>query len=237
MSRPEGADLGTRKSQAIVCLGSGVKLWNRLRRLVDNSDCPSDLILARSQLAAEHLVGLCRRLAPAILVVEDARLPQVPVEELADLVRSRQVQIIVLSDAINEASLGAFFRRGCAGVLSAEVTDEVLWKAIQAIFSGELWFPRKVLSRLAHEALFKTNPRRLTRRESDIYRLIYQGLTNQQIADELFISRETVRWHVRSLYSKIGVSSRAGAIEEAEHLGEEVSGKQTAKSEDEDQPG
>lgn len=218
MSGMTEANPAERNPQAIICLDSSVKLWRRLERFFNGQDCPSDLTLTRSPKASADLLVLCRRLVPALLVIEDTRLQRVPFKELRDLIAQREVQVLVFSSKIDDSSYEYFFRQGCAGVLPAEVADQTLGKAIQAIFAGELWMPRKVLSRLARDTFPKGSARKLTRRESDIFKLISQGLTNQQIADQLFISRETVRWHVRSLYSKIGVDNRMGAIRDARHL-------------------
>jgi DNA-binding NarL/FixJ family response regulator len=237
MTRRNASNPIVRNSRAIVCLDSSAQLCSRLQLLVDDHDGPSDLILARAQGSAEDLLELCRRLAPAVLVLQEVRLPELPLEELRDLIGSRQVKIVVFSDAVDEDSYESYLRRGCAGVLSSGISDEMLRVAIQAISAGELWFPRKLVSKLACEALLKPTTHKLTRRESDILELISRRLTNQQIADELFISRETVRWHVRSLYAKIGVSTRTGAIREAEQLysgrreGQKINGNDEAPRE------
>ena len=56
-----------------------------------------------------------------------------------------------------------------------------------------------------------TYPDGLTTREMDVLRLLAQGLTSAQIAEQLIISVVTVNFHVRSIYSKLGVTSRAAA--------------------------
>ncbi len=56
-----------------------------------------------------------------------------------------------------------------------------------------------------------TYPDGLTTRELDVLRLLAQGLTSAQIAEQLVISVVTVNFHVRSIYSKLGVTSRAAA--------------------------
>ncbi len=63
---------------------------------------------------------------------------------------------------------------------------------------------RQVLENLEEEQ--KLNP--LTNSEKQILDLIQQGYNNQQIADKLFVSRETVRWHIRNLNAKLGVTTR-----------------------------
>ena len=56
-----------------------------------------------------------------------------------------------------------------------------------------------------------THPEGLTARELEVLRLLAQGLTSAQIAEQLVISTVTVNFHVRSIYSKLGVTSRAAA--------------------------
>ena len=56
-----------------------------------------------------------------------------------------------------------------------------------------------------------TYPDALTAREVEVLRLVAQGLTDAQVAEQLVISRRTVNWYLTSVYSKIGVSSRSAA--------------------------
>jgi DNA-binding NarL/FixJ family response regulator len=52
----------------------------------------------------------------------------------------------------------------------------------------------------------------LTRREMDVLHLLAQGLTSVQIAEKLIVSTRTINAHLRSIYSKLGVSSRVAAV-------------------------
>ena len=58
-------------------------------------------------------------------------------------------------------------------------------------------------------------PAGLTAREVEVLRLVAQGLTYAQVAEQLVISPRTVNWHLTSIYSKLGVSSRAAATRRA----------------------
>jgi NarL family two-component system response regulator LiaR len=86
-------------------------------------------------------------------------------------------------------------------------------EAVKAIGDGDLWYPRAVLSALVRRSILNrsVSQKRLTSREMEILRLLGMETKNQTIADQLFISRETVRWHLRALYSKIGVNNRSEA--------------------------
>ncbi len=63
------------------------------------------------------------------------------------------------------------------------------------------------------------NPAGLTERQLEVLQLITSGLSNNEIADELFVSKKTVEHHVSAIYSKLGVRSRTKAIAEASRLG------------------
>ncbi len=66
-------------------------------------------------------------------------------------------------------------------------------------------------SSVPHTPKVSAYPAGLTAREVEVLRLVAQGLTDAQIAEHLVISPRTVNWHLTSIYSKLGVSSRAAA--------------------------
>lgn len=128
------------------------------------------------------------------------------------------VHILLCSEVADRNQLLRLMLEGCSGVVAPSVSDGTLLKVIRCVLSGELWFPRSVLSKLAKDWRAKEPAHNLTSRELDILKLIADGRTNQQIADLCFISRETVRWHIRSIYSKIGVADRKAAILQAKRI-------------------
>ena len=111
------------------------------------------------------------------------------------------------TDDIYDFALEAEF----AGVIEADAEAVAYQRAAVSVLHAELWFPRGYLSRRTRESLATTSPGGLSDREADILALLASGITNQTIADRLFISRDTVRWHLRSIYAKLGVSDREAA--------------------------
>ncbi|MFL6446628.1 MAG: LuxR C-terminal-related transcriptional regulator [Bryobacteraceae bacterium] len=107
-----------------------------------------------------------------------------------------------------------YIRYGCSGILHLDDRPELWRKAIQTVVRGEMWVSRTMSTRLLREVTQVQDDlmRKITRREAEIIRLICLGHDNARIAGELFISKETVRWHVRSIYSKLGVTDRDGAV-------------------------
>ncbi|MBI5822679.1 MAG: response regulator transcription factor [Chloroflexi bacterium] len=111
------------------------------------------------------------------------------------------------------------------GVLSADATEDELAAAVLAVGEG-LWvgapglvgelmrFPRAGESS-SEDSLVEP----LTAREKEVLQLMAQGLANKQIALALGISEHTVKFHLSSLYAKLGVSSRTEAVRRGIELG------------------
>ena len=173
------------------------------------------IIAVRCSKASSETLTVCRQLAPCVLIAEPTFLTMLgqATESGATWDDEPPVKVLILTDDDDEAVLGEeSLRMGCAGGISRHAPASVFARALQAISRGELWAPRSTLARLIRNLIAHENPRKLTRREKEILALIAAGHTNSQIANSLFISRETVRWHVRSIYSKLGVRGRRDAI-------------------------
>jgi len=102
------------------------------------------------------------------------------------------VLVLAVADSIDDKSCESLLRMGCVGSIQGRATSATVERALNAVVAGELWFPRTTLSRVLRGFLAAQDPNRLTTREMEILGLIGAGLNNQQVADALFISRETV---------------------------------------------
>lgn len=111
------------------------------------------------------------------------------------------------------------------GVLSADATEDELVAGVRAVGEG-LWVGAPGLVKnlirfsggresLGEESLIEP----LTAREKEVIQLMAQGLANKQIALSLSISEHTVKFHLSSLYAKLGISSRTEAIKRGIELG------------------
>jgi DNA-binding NarL/FixJ family response regulator len=152
----------------------------------------------------------------------DASVLVVDLKSLSESERSRlrkqiaqftTVLVLAISDILDDQECESLLRMGCVGSLQRQEVAVHLNRALKAIVGGELWFPRATLSRVLRGFLVAQDPDRLTSREREILALVGCDLNNQQIGDKLFISRETVRWHIKSLHAKLGIRTRRGMRE------------------------
>lgn len=114
--------------------------------------------------------------------------------------------IIVLRTAPQDDGL-RFILEGCAGVVPPDVSAHDLAGIVVRVAAGEICASTAVLSRAIRQLLDTSHQALLTRRERQIFDLVSAGFTNQQIADKLYVSRETIRWHMRSIRAKLGPQS------------------------------
>lgn len=125
-----------------------------------------------------------------------------------------QVQIIALTSYPEGSFVEDALQAGAIGYLLKDVSVEELAKAIRLAARG-----MPILAPAAAQALVHTVARRpppighdLTEREREVLGLLAEGLSNQQIADRLVITSATVKFHTRSIRSKLGTSSRTETV-------------------------
>lgn len=131
--------------------------------------------------------------------------------------------VLVLSMTADEQAMLASFRAGARGFLSKRSAKECLMDAIRAVASGEAWMDRRLTARIVEELQRGPAPERpdaaLTERERAVLQNVGLGLTNQQIAENLFLSRHTVKLHVSNILHKLGLMNRVEAALFAQRAG------------------
>jgi len=116
-------------------------------------------------------------------------------------------RIIVYTGSSNPDVPRQAMTLGAAGFCSKRETPEQLLDTIQAVASGRMVFPFIDVSSLASDPLAGLTPR-----ERELLAALAGGLTNQQMAAQLDISLNTVKFHLKNLYDKLGVGNRAQAV-------------------------
>jgi DNA-binding NarL/FixJ family response regulator len=139
---------------------------------------------------------------------------------------SPEVRVVILtSGRDNEVGLMTL-RAGASGYLCKEDGIDSLPRALHCAHDGEAIIPRRLTMRLIEELRsvrddgigLRPVQSTLTQREWEVLDLLCQQLSNREIADQLFVSDETVRSHVKSVLRKLGVRTRRDAVAEAARL-------------------
>src|SRR5258708_34396791 len=128
--------------RSVFCLEHDADLWSRLEEALAGQ---TSYVLGRCRPDSD-LVKLCQRLTPALLITEEAIAHQLPFDELRDLISTRVLYILIVSEHEDAAICEHFLRKGCAGVLLKGASAHLLRRAIAAVFVGDIWQPRAILS-------------------------------------------------------------------------------------------
>ena len=146
------------------------------------------------------------------------------------LAATRRARVLILTGVRDPEAYSQAIRLGASGLLLKEKAAEILLKAIEKVYAGEVWFDRSIIGSVLTEmsrsgggrmgglaVATRTDPEgikiaSLTEREREVVSLIGEGLKNKQIAARLFISETTVRHHLTSIFDKLDVSDRLELI-------------------------
>ena len=146
----------------------------------------------------------------ADLYILDLRMPDGDgIQTIKDLIaRDPATRVLVLTTYDNEEDIFQALEAGARGYLLKDTTKEELIAAVRKIHTGERYLPQGIAARLADRLVRPT----LTPRELDVLRLMSRGRTNKEMASAMFISEETVKTHLKSLFQKLGVHDRTEAV-------------------------
>ncbi|HEY2331235.1 MAG TPA: response regulator transcription factor [Acidimicrobiales bacterium] len=170
----------------------------------------------------EEGVRRAEELVPDVVLM-DVRMPRVSgieaTRHLAGALPAARILMLTVSD--EEDDLYEAIKAGAAGYLLKEISVEEVADAVRAVMHGQTLISPSMASKLIQE--FNHLSRRaegqrlmsvprLTEREMDVLKLVARGLTNRDIADDLYISENTVKNHVRNILDKLHLHSRMEAV-------------------------
>jgi DNA-binding NarL/FixJ family response regulator len=183
-------------------------------------DTQPDITVVGAAADGEEAIRLCREQQPDVVLM-DVRMPTMDgIEATRRLAADAGPRILVLTtfdlDEYVYEALGA----GASGFLLKDVPAERLFDAVRVVAAGEALLAPSVTRRLIGE-FARLRPRlaprpdllsELTPRETEVLRLIAEGLSNAEIAGRLVVSDETVKTHVSHVLTKLDLRDRVQAV-------------------------
>jgi DNA-binding NarL/FixJ family response regulator len=159
-------------------------------------------------------VGLARVLRPDVVLM-DLRMPRLDgvgaIREFARLEVASRVVVLTTFDA--EADVLPAIEAGATGYLLKDAPRDELVRAIHAAAAGDAVLAPSVASRLMGRVR-TAEASALSPRELEVLALVADGATNRAVAARLHLSEATVKTHLLSIYTKLGVGDRAAAVAE-----------------------
>jgi len=129
-----------------------------------------------------------------------------------------QLAILILTVSEKEKDLAQALKFGARGYLLKNADPQELLEAIQRVARGEVSISPVMAAKLLAEFPREEEPR-LTEREGEVLKLVAQGATNREIAEQLFITENTVKVHLRNILEKLHLKNRAEAAAYAVRTG------------------
>ena len=175
----------------------------------------------------DEAVSLVTELAPDVVLM-DLRMPRLDGAEATRRIRAEHpaTQVVVLTTYADDESIVGALRAGAIGYLTKDAGREHIARALEAAASGQAILDSEVQARLVEVVSLPLSaangaplPDGLTVREAEVLRLIAAGLSNSEIAEQLFVSEVTIKTHVNHIFTKTSSRDRSQAVAYAHRRG------------------
>jgi len=179
----------------------------------------STIKLVEAFSTGKSLLDYLKTETPDVILL-DINLPDYNGIELCSIIKKSnpEIAIIGLSNFSDTNFIKNMIKNGALGYLLKNTTQEELIEAIKTVYTKQQYLPKNLKNKLINESLGVQTSSfipKLTRREKEVLQCVSEELTNNEIADKLFISTKTVESHRKNLLQKFGVRNTAGLIKEA----------------------
>ena len=168
----------------------------------------------------KEAIKLVEDLEPDVVLM-DLLMPTMSGLDAIPLIREQypDVEVIALTSVLDNGSVVKAVRAGAIGYLLKDTQSDELIRSIKAAANGQVQLSPQAAAMLMQEVRAPEGPEMLTGRELDVMRLIAEGKSNREIADELFLGEKTIKTHVSSILSKLNMNSRTQAALYAVKIG------------------
>ena len=193
------ANLRTASDHSCVVLAQSKKIRRRIASVLEGDEQDSMLLFVDD---AEELIGLGAEAPEIAVLVCDFDRPT----EMAMLRRIRrelQLAIVVVSPPATATGVRRGLDAGADAIVFEPMIESTLAVTVSAVGSGQAVVPRELRASVQRPTL--------SHRERQVLTFVCDGLTNSQIAEQLFLSESTVKSHLSSAFAKFGVRSRREA--------------------------
>ncbi|WP_214326343.1 response regulator [Nonomuraea sediminis] len=189
-------------------------------------DATGDIEVVGEAADGAQAVALVRQFAPDVVLM-DIRMPGMDGLEATRLVTAMGARVVVLTTFDLDEYVFEALRAGASGFLTKDVEPEDLRQAIRVVAGGEALLAPRITARLIAEfvrrdARRRADPERLARlteREREVMAQVARGLSNEEIARELYMSPATARTHVSRAMIKLDARDRAQLVVIAYEMG------------------
>jgi DNA-binding NarL/FixJ family response regulator len=181
-----------------------------------------DLMVVGEAADGAEAIRAARELGPDVVLM-DVRMPNVDgIEATTAICRETSAKVLVLTTFDVDEHVYDALRAGASGFLLKDMRRDELVEAVRLVAAGEALLAPTVTRRLIADVVARASPlsppradarlASLTARETDTLRHVARGLSNAEIAAELYVTEHTVKTHVHSVLTKLGLRDRVQAV-------------------------
>ena len=169
----------------------------------------SDMVMVAGATSGRDALDLFREHRPDVMLM-DLRLPDISgVDAMASILAEfGGAKIIILTTFAGDAEIQRALRTGARGYILKTTPPKEIVDIVRRVHAGRKHIPAEIAAQIAEHL----GDEELTEREIEVLRHVAGGNRNRDIANELFISEETVKVHIRHIMDKLGASDRTDAV-------------------------
>lgn len=202
-----------------VLLADGNAILREGLHLILEREC--DMEVMGEAADGKETVEKTKKLLPNVVVM-DIDMPKLDGLEVTTTIKkyNQNIRVLVFSLCEDDTLVFKLLKRGVDGYVLKKIAGPELVNIIRVVHHGELILSSQIAKKLVDSYLRKPERARekrdfcgvLTDRETEVFKLIAQGVTNKEIANKLYISKKTVDSHRANIFKKLGIHNQAQAV-------------------------